>query len=171
MKILKYSTLIFAAVFVSLSYGQPGPGPWSENGPKREKMRERIQTLKIWQLTDAVGLTIEQSEKFFPIYNKHRKEHEKLEKKRQDVIARLGELADQDNPSDSEIQKAIDELTTLDGQFAGLRTDFLKDISAVLSIKQIAKLLVFEESFNRRLQENVRDIRRGMGEHRDNIPK
>ncbi|UCC79625.1 MAG: periplasmic heavy metal sensor [Candidatus Zixiibacteriota bacterium] len=169
MKILKYSAAIIFTVLVSVSYGQPGPGPWHEDGPRRERMRKRIETVKIWQLTEAIGLTTEQSEKFFPIYNEHQKAHEKLMKDRNDVIEKLSGLAEKENPSEKEIRKAIDELTALDNRFASLRDEFIKDVSGVLSIKQIAKLLVFEEHFRRRLQENIRDIRRGMGQRRRDV--
>lgn len=172
MKTIKYSLIITAAVLVSVSFGQPpGPGPWGEGGPRRERMRQRIKVIKISQLTEAVGLTPEQSEKFFPIYNEHQKEHEKLEEKRQEVIERLRELGEKENPSESEIKEAIDELTALDSRFAGLRGEFIKDISGVLSIKQVAKLMVFEHNFMQRLQENIRDIRRGMGERRGDLRK
>jgi len=170
MRSIRYSLIIVAAFLVSVSFGQPpGPGPWPENSPRREKMRQRIKVIKISQLTEAVGLTPEQSEKFFPIYNQHQKEHEKLEEKRQEIIGKLRELGEQEDPSESEIHGAIDELTALDSQFASLRGEFIKDISGVISIRQVAKLLVFEHNFMRRLQENVRDIRRGMGERRRDL--
>jgi len=170
MRSIRYALIIVAAFLVTVSFGQPpGSGPWPENGPRREKMRKRIETVKIWQLTEAVGLTSEQSERFFPIYNEHQKEHEKLEEKRREIIGRLQELGEKENPSESEIRGAIDELTELDSRFASLRGEFIKDISGVLSIKQVAKLLVFEHNFMQRLQENVRDIRRGMGERRGNL--
>jgi len=170
MRSIRYSLIIVAAFLVSVSFGQPpGPGPWPENGPRREKMRQRIKVIKISQLTEAVGLTPEQSEKFFPIYNQHQKEHEKLEEKRQEIIEKLQDLGEKEDPSESEIRGAIDELTALDNQFASLRGEFIKDISGVISIKQVAKLLVFEHNFMRRLQENVRDIRRGMGERRRDL--
>jgi Spy/CpxP family protein refolding chaperone len=170
MKTIKYSLIIAVAVLVSISFGQPpGPGPWGENGPRRERMRQRIKIIKISQLTEAVGLTSEQSEKFFPIYNEHQKEHEKLQEKRQEVIEKLRDLGEKDNPSESEIRVAIDELTALDSRFASLRGEFINDLSGVLSIKQVAKLMVFEHNFMQRLQENIRDIRRGMGERRGNL--
>ena len=172
MKTIRYSLIIMAAVLVAVSFGQPpGPGPWGENGPRREKMRQRIKIIKISQLTEAIDLTSEQSEKFFPIYNEHQKQHEKLEEKRQEVIEKLHELGEKENPAESEIRDKIDELTALDSRFASLRGDFIKDISGVLSIKQVAQLMVFEHNFMRRIRENVRDIRRGMGEHRKNLPE
>src|SRR5512138_2298992 len=76
---------------------RPGMGP--EGGPGRERLRERIETMKIWKLTEAVGLTSEQSEKFFPLYNKHQKAMEKIEDSRLDLIDRLESLANDSTSS------------------------------------------------------------------------
>lgn len=168
MKTFKYSLLLVLVFFIAQSPAQPGPGPgsWEGRGPRREKMRERIKTIKIWQLTEAVGLTTEQSERFFPVYNKHQNDHEKLEEERLSLLRKLDELSEKSDISESEIKKIIDQLSEIDNRLIGLRKGFLNEISGVLSIKQVAKLLVFEEMFMRRLQENIRDIRRGMGERR-----
>ncbi len=172
MRTFKYSLLILLTVFISQPLAQPGPGfrPGEGRGPGHEKMRERIKTIKIWQLTEAVDLTTEQSEKFFPIYNKHQNGREKLEEEKLSLLRKLGEMTEKSDISDSEIKKTLDELTEIDNRLIGLRKNFIEDVSGVLSIKQIAKLLVFEEMFMRRLQENIRDIRRGMGERRKNMP-
>jgi len=172
MRIFKYSLLIVLTAFVSQSFAQPGPGAgsWERRGPRHEKMRERIKTIKIWQLTEAVDLTTEQSEKFFPIYNKHQNDHEKLEEEKLLLLRKLDKLSEESDVSESEIKNALDGLTEIDNKSIALRKSFLNEISGVLSIKQVAKLLVFEERFKRRLQENIRDIRRGMGERRKNMP-
>jgi len=172
MKIFKYSLLLVLAVFVSQSPAQPGPGPgpWEGRGPRHEKMRERIKTIKIWQLTEEVGLTTEQSEKFFPVYNKHQNDHQKLDEERLSLLRKLDELSEKSDVSEGEIKKALDELSEIDGKLIGLRKSFMNEVSGVLSIRQVAKLLVFEEMFMRRLQENIRDIRRGMGERKKNMP-
>jgi len=172
MRIFKYSLLIVLTAFVSQSLAQPGPGPgpWEKRGPRHEKMRERIKTIKIWQLTEAVDLTTSQSEKFFPIYNKHQNDHEKLEEEKLLLLRKLDKLSEESDVSESEIKNALDGLTEIDNKSIALRKSFLNEISGVLSIKQVAKLLVFEERFKRRLQENIRDIRRGMGERRKNMP-
>lgn len=173
MKLFRYFLLMLLAVFISQSSAQPGPGPgpWEGRGPRHEKMREKIKTIKIWQLTEAVGLTTEQSEKFFPIYNKHQNDHQKLEEERLSLLEKLSELSEKSDASESEIKKTLGELTEVDNKVIALRNSFINEISGVLSIKQVAKLLVFEEHFRRRLQENIRDIRRGMGQQRRDIPE
>ena len=172
MRNLKYSLLLLLTVFTSQSLAQPGPGPgpWEGRGPRHEKMRKRIKTIKIWQLTEAVELTTEQSEKFFPVYNKHQNDHEKLQEERLSLIRKLDELSEKTDVSESEIKKTLDQLSEIDNKLISLRKSFQSEISGVLSIRQVAKLLVFEEMFMRRLQENIRDIRRGMGERKRNTP-
>lgn len=175
MKYIKYSIIVFAAMVASLAYAQPGQGPgpgrWDDNGPRREKMRERLETIKIWQLTDAVGLTSEQSKEFFPIYSKFQKDHEKIEDKRRSIIDSLDELSAKDQVSESDIKKTLDDLTATESEFATLRTRFIKDISGVLTVKQVAKLVVFEDRFRQRLQDNIRAIRGGMGGPRKDIER
>lgn len=170
MKVLRFMLFMILVALVSYSQAQQGPGPGGRR-PNREKMRERLNTIKIWKMTEAVGLTTEQSEKFFPIYNQQRKDHEKLEKERFELVDKLSNLADEHDGSDSEINKTIDKLIDHDGKFAQLRKKYLKEIAAVISVKQQARLLVFEERFRRRLQEDIRDIRRGTGKRRRDIPR
>ena len=173
MKIIRYITLSIMVVFIGQTSAQPGPGPGPRDGggPRREKMRERLQTIKIWQLTDKVGLTTEQSERFFPIYNKHQDDHRKLEEDRFSLIEKLDQMSEKKDISDSELKKVLDELSEIDTRMIAMRKSFLNEISGVLSTKQVAKLLVFEEQFKRRLQENIRDIRRGGSGPRRDIPE
>jgi Spy/CpxP family protein refolding chaperone len=157
------SMIITIAVLTTAISAQPGPGSWDGNGPRRQEMRERLETVKIWQLTDAVGLTSEQSKEFFPIYSKFQKDHEKIENRRTEIIDSLDELAAKDQVSEEKIKKSLEDLTAAESQFSALRSEFIKDVSGVLTVKQIAKLVVFEDRFRQRLQKNIRDIRRGMG--------
>ena len=73
---IKYLAVVSFLLLTSTVMAQPGPG-----GPMmREKIRERIKTMKIWRLTEDVGLTTGQSEKFFPLYNQHQKDMEYYQK-------------------------------------------------------------------------------------------
>lgn len=165
MRTIKYSVISFLMVFISLANAQPwmGPGP---GGPlmERRRMPEKIKTIKIWQLTEAVGLTSEQSEKFFPVYNKFEKDIREFDQKKFDILKKLKELSDSPEGSESEIDKNIKKLNSLDVEKIGAKKRFVEDISNVLSVKQVAKLLIFEEGFKRRLREIIQDIRHERGE-------
>ncbi|MEE8418079.1 MAG: hypothetical protein V3S06_05375 [candidate division Zixibacteria bacterium] len=126
----------------------------------REKIRQRIRTIKIWQLTEAVGLTPEQSERFFPVYNKHRETIHNLESEKQEALRRLSSLTDDPDASDDDINKAMTKIDDFVRRSMEMRQEYMNEISSVLSLRQQGKLLVFEENFQRKLQEIIRDIRR-----------
>ncbi len=164
MKTIRY----FIAILMLSSpavLSQPGPGPGQ--GPMREKTRQRIRTIKIWQLTKAVGLTPEQSEKFFPIYNKHQEAMQNLRMEKQEALKRLNSLTEDPQASDDDISKAMKEIID---DFARrsieMRQDYMKEVSTVMWSRQQGKLLVFEENFQRKLQEIMRDIRRDFRDRR-----
>jgi Spy/CpxP family protein refolding chaperone len=168
----RYSLMAALVLIASVAWAQPpGPGfgPGPEGGPTRERIRERIKTMKIWKLTESVGLTSEQSQKFFPIYNMHQKKLEELDVKRDDIVNRLERATGDSQTSDKEIGELTKSLNDIPRQVLEERDKFYKEISPILPLRQQAKLMVFEERFKQRLQQFVREVRRdfrggGMGD-------
>lgn len=156
MRTIRY----FIAILIlssPVALSQPGPGPGQ--GPMREKIRQRIRTIKIWQLTEAVGLTPEQSEKFFPVYNKHQEVIHNFEREKQEALRRLSSLTDDLDASDDDISKAMKEIDDFARRSMEIRQDYMEEVSTVLSLRQKGKLMVFEEMFKRRMQKIIEDIR------------
>ncbi len=157
MRTIKYLiTILILSSPMALSQPGPGQGP----GPMREKIRQRIKTIKIWQLTETVGLTPEQSERFFPIYNKHQDVLQSLEKEKQEAFRRLNLLTDDPDASDEDISKAMMRIGEFARRSMEMRQDYMEEVSTVLSLRQQGKLLAFEEMFKKRLRETIEDIRR-----------
>jgi len=151
-------TMLFCG---AVAWAQPkGPGPGPDDGPTRERIRERIKTMKVWKLTEEVGLTPEQSEKFFPIYNRYQKNVDDLEFRRVQMIDRLERLANDSAASDKEIAELSGTLENFPKQILEERDRLFRDVSSILTERQQAKLIVFEERFKQRLQQFVREIRR-----------
>lgn len=172
MRLIRYLLLTAFLLFGSALWAQPpGPGfgPGPDNGPTRERIRERIKTMKIWKLTESVGLTSEQSEEFFPVYNRYQKKLEELDTRRDEMVEKLERAANDSQASDKEIEELANSLNDIPRQLLEERDKFFKEISPVLPLRQQAKLMVFEERFKQRLQQFVREVRRdfrggGMGD-------
>jgi hypothetical protein len=162
MRLTKYiiAIIILAAPGWLNAQPPPGPPPGFEGGPMREKIRERIQTMKVWKLTEEVGLTSQQSEKFFPVYNRFQKSLEDIEMKRADLIDKLEKLTNQSDASDKDLENTMKALGDIPRQIMAERDKFYQDVSGILPLKQQAKLAVFEERFRQRLQQLIRDTRR-----------
>ena len=162
----KIMAIILAFGFFAEVFGQPG-GPWGPrepygpqfDDPMRQQIRKRIETIKIWKLTEELNLTEQQSEKFFPVYNKFKDDTEAIEIERRQVIEKLDELTTKENSSADEINKLLDEIERLDGNFNSTKAVFRGKLEDILTIQQIGRLYVFEVMFQRQMQEIVRDIR------------
>jgi hypothetical protein len=160
MKPGKYLMAFAVLAWTGITLAQPPPPMGPGGGPMRERVRERIQTMKIWKLTEAVGLTPQQSEQFFPIYNKYQKALEDLESRRIDLVNSLERLAGDPKTSEKVIGDTMAALNDIPRQVLAERDKFLKDISPILPLQQQAKLAVFEERFKQQLQQFIREIRR-----------
>ena len=163
MRIFKSVLVLLILMFSTQVFAQPGP-----NGEPRmrEKMKERIKTLKIWKLTEEVDLTSDQSEKFFPIYKDFQKGLMELEEKRFRLLRELDELSNADDVNDQSLKNKMDEIEAIHDDHKKLHTAFLKDTGSILSVKQQARLLIFEERFKNRMHETINDIRRDSGKRR-----
>jgi len=172
MKVLKIVALAMMIGFGSQAMAQgwmdeppPGGPPFGE-GPRAEKIRERIKTVKVWKLTEDLNLTPDQSEKFFPLYNKFESDREAIEKQRRQTFVELEQLTDQENPSEKEIDVLIDKLDSYEGRIQDLRVKFRNDLKDILTTQQIGRLYVFEVQFMRQMREIIRDARMEMrGKH------
>lgn len=158
--------IILAFGFFAETFGQVG-GPRGQMGPynppfdrpMQRQIRKRIETIKIWKLTEELNLTEQQSEKFFPVYNKFKDELKATETERRQVIEKLDELTVKENSSADEINKLLDEIESLDGNFNSIKAVFRSKLEDILTIQQIGRLYVFEVMFQRQMQEIIRDIR------------
>jgi Spy/CpxP family protein refolding chaperone len=169
---INYIRRLFAAILIGLfsvipaKAQEPGPGPGPGpgfgppmDGPMRERVRERIKMMKVWKLTEDLGLSPAQSEKFFPVYNKFSDSREDIEKQKFDLIEKLDELTEKEKISDSEINRQLDKIDSLDQRIQELKLQFRKDVQGLLTTRQVGQLYVFEIKFIRQMQEIIRDVR------------
>lgn len=168
MRNFKIITLLLAMVFASQAIAQglvddpqPDMPPFGE-GPHHEKMRERIETLKVWKLTEQLDLTTEKSQKFFPVYNKFQDDRKVLEEERRQIFRELNRLVDAENPDEPEIKKVLDKLDAFDDRTRTRRAQFRQELKDILTIKQIGQLYVFEVQFRQQMRGIIQDARKGM---------
>ena len=127
----------------------PMPGPGAE----------RVEQLKKIRLMEQLKLDEETSIRFFSRYTKHQENLREFQKQRQQVLRRVEALRNA-NASDAELEKAIQELRSMDGRFLEIRDNHWKDVREILSAKQFASYIVFEHNFQRYLRELMRDMQR-----------
>lgn len=161
-------SILSSLVLVLLCQGVPSDSRGTELGseppPRKEKMRERIRMLRTWRLIDDLNLTEEQSAKFFPIMNKFDDRREELELRKRQIIDELIDVLKSEKPSEKKLQQKLADLRKTEQELWESRQSFVDKAAKVLSVKQQAKLLLFEEKFQRQLGAIIRDIKDRRGD-------
>ena len=122
-------------------------------------VRDRIKTLKVAFITERVGLTSEEAQQFWPIYNEHEdnlKEIRRKERAELEVnIARAQDLSNTDS------ERLLDRLLELQFEKQKVDQEFLSRLRTVIPAKKVLLLVKAEEDFKRQMIQEFRKRRGG----------
>lgn len=154
---MKRLIIVLFAILPILSFAQRGQG--HGQGRMEKISHEEMRAEKVAYLTTQMDLSIDEAQKFWPIYNSYQKELEAL-------ITEMHEIMDniRDNKStisDSDLETKIDRLIAIDEEKAKITSKYHVMFKEVLSIKKIAMLYEAEHGFRKHLLEKYRQKGRG----------
>lgn len=158
--------VITAAMLMTVSLmAQPEPEPppdFQKGGPHHRwrQMAESMENLRLLKLLEAVDLTEEQSAKFIPLFQSYRKDFKASLDERRELVGRLVDLVDS-NATDEQLNAGIQKLTDLKDKMLKQRDDFLSKCRGILTTKQVAKLVIFQERFEREILKSLKEFRQG----------
>jgi Spy/CpxP family protein refolding chaperone len=158
-------------ILTSFSWAQPPSTPDS-NIPQQEKerIRENIETLRIWKLIDALDLTSDQSTSFLPVLKELQDAKRKFHDTREELIRKLESASESEQPDEKTLKADLLSLENARKQFQSQLDDFFVKSSQILTLKQQVKLLIFEEKFERRLREGIEQMRGGHKRRKESNP-
>lgn len=119
--------------------------------------KENIKALKVAFLTEQVGLTTSEAEKFWPIYNFYSDKEYTLKivekrKLRHQIKAKGGI----DAISDHEADLILKRLLEIDNEIASIQNEMNQKLKPILSSKKLIKLQIAEFEFNKKVLEELR---------------
>jgi Spy/CpxP family protein refolding chaperone len=169
---MKKLMLLIVALLLCLplsGYSQPGmdEDPSVIMPQRRERVEKRVQTMRMWKMTEELNLSEEQSTKFLPLLNEMDRKMEVIRHSRQEALGKLGDLSWDTKAKSEEINKLLDNLEDLEAQQMALRKQFRKDVSGILMPDQIGRMVLFNLRFPEMMRESIRDFE---GRHGDDLP-
>ncbi|KJR43697.1 hypothetical protein MCHI_000400 [Candidatus Magnetoovum chiemensis] len=117
---------------------------------KVETMREKISTIKMWKLTQALDLDESTASRLFPLLNSFDKKRAPLEVSLRENIATLKKIIE--TASDDELAKSIDDIRNTNSTLNSLNEEDIAAIKDILPLRQQAKYLLFQMDFNREMR-------------------
>ena len=166
MKIIR--TILIAILIFVVSEVVSAQGMMFPDGPS-PKMMERIETLKMWKLTEALDLNEQQTAKLFPLMTSFRKRQDSLRQVMESDIKQLKDAID-NNADSSEISDIIGEIVDIKDAQCRNEADFYSELQGILTIEQQGKFILFEIDFRRKMMDLIRDFHRGEMRHKKGNP-
>lgn len=156
------ATMLMAGSLMAQPDSAPPPPDFRGGGPHHRwrQMAENMENLRLLKLLEAVDLTEEQSAKFIPLFQRYRSEFKESLDQRRELVDTLADLVDS-NASDADLNAAIQRLIDLKSKMERQQNDFLNQCREILTTKQLARLVIFQERFEREILQSLREFRQG----------
>ncbi len=137
--ILLTCTLFF--IFTNLSYSQH----------KKERFKE-IEAYKVAYFTKEIDFTVEEAEKFWPLYRSYdKKKHDLKRTEYRKILNDIKSKGGIDTLSEEESQHYLNEMIRIDLEIDQNQIAFYKNVQKILSAKKVMKLKIAELTFNKKL--------------------
>lgn len=119
----------------------------------RDKVQDRIETLTMWRLIEALDLDQPTADKLLEIRHKFRSQRKSLQKGlSEDFQALKKQLSDSSKPADEkELGRLLEDVREKRKELQRLREQQYEDVSKVLTVRQRAQLVLFFKDFRKEL--------------------
>jgi len=143
---------VLMIVFLSAAIFAQGP-------PLDKAPLQRLETIKIWKLTEVLDLNEEQSMKFFPKLKTLEKHRINGFRERRRLIDELKNSLD-NNDNDKIIAEKINNILNFDKKQRIEEEKLREEAMSALTVRQQAKYILFEERFGEEVKKIIKKLRR-----------
>ncbi len=120
----------------------------------RDKVQDRIETLTMWKLIEHLDLDQATADNLLEIHHKFLSQRKSLRKGlSEDFQALRKQLSDSSKPEDEkELARLLLDIREKRKELQGLREQHYDAVSKVLTLRQMAQLVLFSKDFHRELR-------------------
>lgn len=149
---MKHYTLVLL-LFCAFTLG--GTTVFAQDSNANER-KENVEAAKVAFITDKMGLTAEQAQQFWPLYNEY-------EAKRREMVKsyRSGYRRNLDELSEQEAKARIDGMFVTKERELNLEQEYAAKYQRIITNKQLIKLYRAEREFTKMLLKRLDDRRAG----------
>ncbi len=111
------------------------------------------------KLVEILDLEEETAVRFFAKHDKHEKNQQAVHLEMKETVDQIEKML-QKGSTDQDFETAFTRLHELQRKLDEERQRFLKDLREILTVQQVAKLIVFERDFAGHVRDIMREMRR-----------
>ncbi len=144
--------------FITLQVGAQEPGmPDRRQGGRGKAFGEQVQVERIAYFTEKIGLTTEEAQLFWPIYNEMDNMRTALFEERASIMHKYMNGAD--NLNDKQVEEQLNRLVAIQQQEMAMPAEYDAKFRKVLSARKVMNLYVAEMGFRNYLLQKMRNRR------------
>ena len=145
-------------IFCAIAFGHA-----QERRVYDKEKHEKIKALKVAYITEKLSLTVEEAEKFWPIYNAFSDTSNELRNHELRGIKEQLKGVNLESLSEKDAQQLLDKMNAIEVQMHQERLSLMKNLQKVIPAKKILLLKKVEDDFNRDL---IYRLRQGKRNHK-----
>ncbi|MCX5885559.1 MAG: hypothetical protein NT096_06590 [Proteobacteria bacterium] len=126
---------------------------------ERERVRKRIDLIRMWRLTEDLNLDEETGSKLFPLLRQYEEKRRDLAKKREELIFALKAQLKTGQPHEDGIKGILKKWEEIRAEEQDVNRKEKEDLKGILSIEQQAKYLLFQQEFTKEMRRMIADVR------------
>ncbi len=122
----------------------------------KDNHRDKLKALKVAHITEQLDLTTKEAQNFWPVYNAHETEKDKLRENsvRKKLESLVTELSEED------AKRLLKQMQEAEEAKVKSQKQYLDQLSQAISYKKIILLLKAERSFKQKMLEEFRQRRK-----------
>lgn len=126
---------------------------------RRAKVMEKIETIRIGKLTEALELDSKSAEKVFPILRPFNERRRTAQAERWEAMHAITDQLDSEKPDEKAIAALLEDAMKANRELADIAEDEYAALKPVLDPVVLARYYRFQVDFERRIGELIREIR------------
>lgn len=158
----KYIFGVFVVLTLTFFTGQAFCQPKDFDKPPSkeqiEKIRKRVETLKLWKLTKALDLDETTAAKLFPLINKYDKKRFAIEQRMRKDMKKLRKTVDTANPD--KLAELIRRIEENHRELQAINYEQLEELRGILPVRKVAKFIIFKQDFDREMKKIITEVRK-----------
>jgi len=139
----KSALTLFLLLFVLAGYAQRGRG--------NQVDQEKLESARVAFITNRLGLSTDQAEKFWPIYNQHNESRRAFMDKLHGISKEAG-----DNPTEGKAKELIEKRFQIQEDMMKEEKAFMREITKAITSVQAFKLSEANRDFTRQIYQMQR---------------
>ena len=143
--------------FASVGIAEPPEFDRPPTKEQMEKVRERVETLKMWKLTKALDLDEKTSAQVFPLLSKYDKKRAETEHALRNDMKNLRDALK--DKREAQLKGILDRLEQNHKAMQRLNDDERTDLKTILTLEQQARFIIFQQEFDREIRKIIAEKR------------